>query len=328
MPIALALQGGGAHGAFTWGVLDSLLAVDRHDIRAITGTSAGALNAVVLADGLIAGGPQAARAKLRQLWRRVGTQGSFSPWRSTPIATLTDGWNMDGAANHASLDLMTQMLSPYQFNPLDMNPLRNLLIELVDFERLRRAERLDLRIGATNLRTGKARLFRTSELSCEAVLASCALPWLHHAVAIDGEHYWDGGYTTNPPLLPLLDQDSPDDILLIEIDPPEEPDLPVTARAIQNHVRRLIFRAPLMHEFETLEWLRDSAEPDSPLARRLQRLRLHRLADHESLRSFGQSSKLNPEWPFLRRLFEIGTATGNNWLARSQRTPAAAHRRL
>lgn len=312
--LALALQGGGAHGAFTWGVLDRLLAADRFDIRAISGTSAGALNAVVMADGLAAGGAQTARAKLRRLWRRIGTQGSFSPWRTMPMATLTDGWNMDGAANHAGLDLMTQMLSPYQFNPLDMNPLRSLLEELVDFDRLRRMAPLDLYVGATNLRTGEARIFGTAELTCEAVLASCALPWLHHAVALDGEHYWDGGYTTNPPLLALVKHDCPRDIVLVEIEPPDDPVLPITARAIQNRVRRLIFGAPLRRELDTLEWMRSAAATDSPLARGLQDIRLHRLAAHEALRPFGQSSKLNAEWPFLRQLFEIGTVAAETWL--------------
>lgn len=316
-PVSLALQGGGAHGAFTWGVLDKLLEDASLRIEALSGASAGALNAVIAANGLIAGGPEAAREDLSQFWRRVSTQAIFTPYRTTFVDRIFNGWNLDGTGQHFGLDMATRLMSPYQFNPFDHNPLRNLLEQSVDFERLQRNRRIKLFIAATEVSTGQARIFRTTEITADSVLASAALPAIHHAVEIDGVHYWDGGYSANPPLIPLIEHGSTDDILLIQIDRAQEPDLPVTATEIRNRMARLTFSTPLNRELEAIQWMAKLARRTvaSPLAKRFLTARLHRIDAGDALASLGQVSKLNPEWGLLQHTHDIGRERADAWLA-------------
>jgi len=316
-PVSLALQGGGAHGAFTWGVLDRLLEDASLRIEALSGASAGALNAVIAANGLVNGGPEAAREDLTQFWRRVSTQAIFTPYRATFVDRIFNGWNLDGTGQHFGLDMATRLMSPYQFNPFDHNPLRTLLEQSVDFERLQRNRRIKLFIAATEVSTGQARIFRTAEITVDSVLASAALPAIHHAVEIDGQHYWDGGYSANPPLIPLIEHGSTDDILLIQIDPAEEADLPVTATEIRNRMARLTFSAPLNRELETIQWMAKLARRTvaSPLAKRFMTARLHRIDAGNALASLGQVSKLNPEWGLLQHAHDVGRERTDSWLA-------------
>jgi len=314
--VALALQGGGAHGAFTWGVLDGLLAADRFDIRALSGTSAGAFNAVLLAHGLLHGQGDGARDSLARFWARIGASSDRPP---KPFDG-EQGWPARTAAHrplaHIGLDLLSWFTSPYQFNPFDLHPLRTILAETVDFERLRRNRRIKLFIAATDVRRGRPRVFETAELTPDVVLASAALPALYRAVEIDGDHYWDGGYTTNPPILPLILGSNTEDILLVQIEPDEEGELPITGRQIKNRLQRLTFSRPLTQELATLTWLRASlaAETDSRLARRLQSLRLHRIEAFDALGPLDQASKLNTEQRFLDRLFDLGHRQADLWL--------------
>ncbi len=316
-PVSLALQGGGAHGAFTWGVLDRLLEDAGLRIEALSGASAGALNAVIAANGLINGGPETAREDLTQFWRRVSAQAIFTPYRATFVDRIFNGWNLDGTGQHFGLDMATRLMSPYQFNPFDHNPLRTLLEQSVDFERLQRNRRIKLFIAATEVRTGQARIFRTAEITADSVLASAALPAIHHAVEIDGLHYWDGGYSANPPLIPLIEHGSTDDIMLIQIDPAEEQDLPVTATEIRNRMARLTFSAPLNRELETIQWMARLARRTvaSPLAKRFLTARLHRIDAGDALASLGQVSKLNPEWGLLQHAHDVGRERTESWLA-------------
>ncbi len=318
-PVGLALQGGGAHGAFTWGVLDRLLEDSNLRIEALSGASAGALNAVVAANGLINGGPEVAREDLSQFWRRVSTQAIFTPYRTTFVDRIVNGWNLDGTGQHLGLDMATRMMSPYQFNPFDHNPLRTLLEQTIDFERLQRNRRIKLFIAATEVSTGQARIFRTAEITADSVLASAALPAIHHAVEIDGVHYWDGGYSANPPLIPLIEHGRADDIILIQIDPAQEPDLPVTATEIRNRMARLTFSAPLNRELETIQWMAKLARRTvaSPLAKRFLTARLHRIDAGDALASLGQVSKLNPEWGLLQHAHDIGRDRAETWLDES-----------
>jgi NTE family protein len=316
-PVGLALQGGGAHGAFTWGVLDRLLEDGSLRIEALSGASAGALNAVIVANGLINGGPEAAREELTQFWRRISSQSIFMPYRATFVDRLFNGWNLDGTGQHFGLDMATRLMSPYQFNPFDHNPLRTLLEQSVDFERLQRIRRIRLFIAATEVSTGQARIFRTAEITADSILASAALPAIHHAVEIDGLHYWDGGYSANPPLIPLIEHGSADDILLIQIDPAHEQNLPVTATEIRNRMARLTFSAPLTRELETIQWMAKLARRTvaSPLAKRFLVARLHRIDAGDALASLGQVSKLNPEWGLLQHAHDIGRDRTGDWLA-------------
>jgi NTE family protein len=315
--IALALQGGGAHGAFTWGVLDALLEAGTK-VEAISGTSAGAFNAVFMADGWLKGGPEGARESLATLWRQIGAKAAFSPLRPNLLDQMAGGWNMENNARVMGFDLFTRMLSPYQFNPLDMNPLRELLAEHIDFARLRRNRRIRLLLAATDVESGHARIFRTNEITADAVLASATLPWLHHAVEIDGRHYWDGGFVANPPIMPLLEEMKGRDVLLVRLDDGEAGELPLTARAIHARLNQIMFTVPLNRDLDELAALQRLAQQGAlrgALARRLANIRLHVVEGGDILRPYGQSSKLNPEPGFVRELHARGRERGLGWLA-------------
>ena len=217
--IELALQGGGAHGAFTWGVLDRLLEDDRIQIEGICGTSAGALNGVVVADGLDREGKEGARKALRRFWSEVSTAGTFSPLQRTMLDRLLGRWTLDFSPGYIMFDLMGRLVSPYQLNPLDLNPVRSLIARLVDFDHVRHAEGIKLFVSATNVRTGKLKIFRRDEMTVDMVMASACLPFMFQAVEIDGEAYWDGGYSGNPSLFPLVDECQSHDIVIVQINP-------------------------------------------------------------------------------------------------------------
>jgi len=312
-PIALALQGGGSHGAFTWGVLDRLLEEDCLKIEAISGASAGAMNAVVLASGYLEGGRDAARTALARLWQSVAEIGRLAPLGSNPLAHLLGGELGDWLSGNG-LQFLTRLASPYQLNPLDLNPLRSLLEELVDFDRLRRNRRIRLFVSATNVHTGSPRLFANRELSCDVLLASSCLPSLHRAVEIDGAHYWDGGFTANPAIFPLIRHAGCADIVTVHIDTQGHPGLPVTGREISNRLERIMTNAPLLREIQTIADLRALADPGSKFGRRLRGLALHHILPPEDMAQFETSSKLNVDGPFLARLRDIGRDTAENWL--------------
>ena len=301
--LALALQGGGSFGAFTWGVLDALLGDPAVTLAAASGASAGAVNAVVLAQGLLDGGPEGARQLLARLWDEVAHAARFSP--------------PDGVAHHLSIDLFTQVLSPYQFNPWRFNPLRDLLMALVDFPRLRRERPLRLFLAATRVDTGAARVFREHEVSAEVVLASACLPTLHHAVEIDGIAYWDGGYSANPPILPLVVDGGCDEVLLVQLNPTRHDGLPTSAPGIHARIKRLMFNAPLMHELDLLTAMREQAGrhwwPD-PASRRLRRLSLHRLGIDGVDPSLRATSALSARRAFLAVLKGEGERAARTWL--------------
>jgi NTE family protein len=309
----LALQGGGAHGAFTWGVLDRLLEAEGFALEGLSGTSAGALNAVVLASGWLAGGPDGARRSLDELWREVAALARFSPARV-------------GGLTQMAADFTAQMLSPYQLNPLGLNPLRRILEQLVDFERLRADRTLQLFVAATNLRTGQGRIFRSSELTPETVLASACLPQLHQAVEVEGESYWDGGFTINPPLTALVEHCRARDVLLVRINPLEVGTLPRTARDIRNRIDEIVFGRPLLSELERLAALtRRARSPGAwfrPQARRLARHRLHVIDGSVELARLDPATKVDPDWPCLVGLRDLGRAAAEAWLqTRTGRPP-------
>ncbi len=304
--VSLALQGGGSHGAFTWGVLDRLLEDERLAIEAISGASAGAINAAVMASGYLDGGRDAAREALAHLWSSVSEAGRLSRLGSGILAWATGRFGQE---------LLTRIASPYNFNPLDLNPLRRLLEELVDFERLRRSRRLKLFVSATNVHTGSPRIFCNREISSDVLLASACLPHIYRAVEIDGAAYWDGGFTANPPVLPLIQSGDSDDVLLVHIDAQGHPEIPVTAREISARLECILTNAPLLREIQMIEELADMAESGSQLDRRLRRLALHHILPPEDMGHFEVSSKLNTEWSFLTDLRDIGRQTAAVWLA-------------
>jgi len=313
-PLSLALQGGGSFGAFTWGVLDRLLEQDGLVLDMVSGTSAGAVNAVVLANGLAEGGPAEARDRLDRFWRRVSKAAVFS--------------GAAGAAATSALEFSTRVFSPYQFNPLDLNPLRAILAQEIDFERLRRKSPVRLLIAATRLRDGRPRLFREHEITLEAVIASASLPLLHHAVAIDGEWYWDGGYSANPPLRQLAVESTAADIMVVQITPEEENGVPRSSSQIARLVARFSFTGPLRRDMEALDDLcalcREGRIFRSRLCRELNRLRLYHLEAERSVAELRRASAFNVDWSFLSRLKQAGRAASEDWLSAERRPRSSA----
>ena len=313
--VNLALQGGGAHGAFTWGALDRLLADERLEIAAISGTSAGAMNAVAVAEGMVRGGPEAARDCLRRFWRSVSDAAHGSPLRRTPLDILMGNWNLDSSPFYLLFDLMGRVASPYEFNPLNINPLRDLLDELVDFRKVRACEQMGIFVSATNVETGRVKVFERRELTADMVMASACLPFLYQAVDIGGVPYWDGGVWGNPALCPLFNDPRSRDVIVVQINPITRHGAPRSAREILNRMNEITFNSSLLREFRAINFvsrLLDEGKLDSS---NYKQVLVHRIAAEQYINPLGASSKLNAEWAFLRHLFDIGRQAADAWLA-------------
>lgn len=312
-PVSLALQGGGAHGAFTWGVLDHLLEDGRVEFDGVSGTSAGAMNAVLLADGLQRGGRDGAREALAQFWHAVSASLPFD---------LAFGRDAESVTLSPALKLMRQWahyFSPYQLNPFDHNPLRDIVVAQIDFERLRAQSPVKLFIAATQVNSGKLRLFRHHELTAEALLASACLPTLHHAVEIDGESYWDGAYAANPAVFPLFYECRSDDIMLVLLTPLQHQDTPRSAQEIHDRALEIAFSSSFLHEMRAFvrlqTFVRHRLLPIGRLERRLARSRFHLVDAQDFMRRLASETKLAAHLPFLENLRDLGRERTRAWLA-------------
>jgi NTE family protein len=310
--VDLALQGGGAHGAYTWGVLDRLLEEPWLRIEGVSGTSAGAMNAAVLVAGHAEGGAEGARAALESFWRQVAHAGSYSPMRRGPVDVLLGRWTLDSNPLYVALDLASRMFSPYDMNPAGLNPLRSVLSSGVDFDRLDTAP-IKLFVTATNVRTGRMRIFRNKDVTPDALLASACLPFMFQAVEIDGEAYWDGGYSGNPPIMPLVRECESNDTILVPINPVERAGTPRTAREIINRVNEVSFNASLLKELRMIAVLRRVANPGDQEGSRWAAMRVHMIAS-DAMRRLGVSSKLNAEWEFFCFLRDLGRREADDFL--------------
>ncbi|MDT8438905.1 MAG: patatin-like phospholipase family protein [Wenzhouxiangellaceae bacterium] len=315
-PINLALQGGGAHGAFTWGVLDYLLEDGRLDITAISGTSAGAMNAVALADGYTRGGAEGARAKLAEFWRAISDAARFSPIRRSLVDRLMGNWSLDGSPGFHAMDALTRLASPYQLNPLNMNPLRDILEKTIDFECVRSCDAIRLFISATNVETGRVKVFDSNEMNADMIMASACLPFMFQAVEIDGVPYWDGGYMGNPSLFPFFHGSECADVVIVQINPIERKGVPKTASEIQNRINEIAFNASLLKELRAVDFVARLIEAGRLNADDYKRVRMHRIHNQDALNPLGASSKMNSEWSFLTHLRDIGRDTAADWLSR------------
>jgi NTE family protein len=311
--VDLALQGGGSHGAFTWGVIDRLIEEPWLRIDAISGTSAGAMNAALVADGWTQGGSEGARAALDAYWQRVSRAAAFSPMQRSPLDRLMGRWTLDTSPAYVAMDLMARVLSPYDLNPLGLNPLRSLLAESIDFGRLAKAP-IRLFITATNVRTGRGRIFRNAEITADVLLASACLPTMFQAIEIDGEPYWDGGYSGNPTLTPLVRESDAHDTILVQINPRERLEPPRTANDILNRLNEISFNSPLMKELRMIALLHEVADPGTGEGARWAGMRTHRIMS-DTLADFGASSKLNAEWEFVSLLKQEGRKSADGFLA-------------
>ena len=317
--INLALQGGGAHGAVTWGVIDRLLQDERLEFDSISGTSAGAVNAISLAYGLHLDGRDGARKKLEEVWRAVADAGSlYNPIPRMPWGLTNNLAEIGNSVSQLMFDTFTRALSPYQFNPFDINPLKDILKRCINFDELRECKRAKLYISATNVRSGKVHVFRTADVSIDAVLASACLPFLFQAVEVDGEHYWDGGYMGNPVLFPFFYESESQDIVIVHVNPLTREKLPETASDIMDRVNEISFNAALLGELRAIGfvhkllghgWLKDEYRD------RLKNIRIHSIRSDEALQEMSASSKFNVDWRFLTDLKERGAKIAEAWIA-------------
>lgn len=296
-PLAVALQGGGAYGAYAWGVLDRMLEEEDLSLAGFSGASAGAINAVVAAWGLLDGGRAGARDALRRLWTSVGQMSLLSPL-GLPGASL-------------QFDLLTRVVSPYLFNPLNINPLRDLLAGMIDFDRLSAEGRMPLFISATNVNTGEQRIFREHEITVDVLMASSCIPYLSQAVEIDGQPYWDGGFSANPPILPLVLETDCRSLLLVKLTADDEPDLPKAAPEIFARLKRILFNAPLLRDLDALSEMQKLLHRSDFLPQDLRRLRdlsLHKITIDHGFFGASSGSALNPQPGMVTKLFDAGRA--------------------
>jgi NTE family protein len=308
----LALQGGGSHGAFAWGVLDRLLQEETLQFEGISGTSAGAANAVVLADGLAAGGREGAREALRAYWQRVSDLWSRGPFKPRLIGGKNSDFGLENSPGFRFIEPMTHFASPYQLNPFNYNPFRDMLAEAIDFERVRRQTALKLFICATDVQTAKVKIFAGNELRVDHVLASTCLPLLMQAVEIDGDYYWDGMYSGNPAIYPLVYECESRDILLVHITPAERPGVPTTSPAIMNRMQEISSNTSLIREMRMIASYNKLIEQGRMGGGK--RMLMHVIEAEEFIRAFSWSSRLNADWDFLQHIYNMGRARADQWL--------------
>ncbi len=310
--VDLALQGGGAHGAFTWGVLDRLLEEPWLTFDGISGTSAGAMNAAVMASGHAHGGADGAKAALEDFWKRVSDASKFSPMRRGPMEMLTGQWTLEYSPMYMAAEMMSRVFSPYDLNPSGTNPLSEILADMVDFECLASSP-IRLFITATNVRTGSGHVFRNAEITPDVLLASGCLPTMFQAVEIDGEFYWDGGYAGNPTITPLVRECDSHDTILVQINPIVREAIPKSARDILNRLNEVSFNAPLLKELRMIALLHKVADPGRGEGAQWANMRIHRIAT-DRVTELDSSSKMITEWRFLCGLRDEGRRTAQLFL--------------
>jgi NTE family protein len=313
--INLALQGGGAHGAFTWGVLDRLLEDERIGIEGVSATSAGAMNAALLAYGHLEGGAAGARRALADFWRKISESAKNSPLQPSWLDQAMGNYGLDCSPVFQIMDMMSRLFSPYELNPLNINPLKDVLEATVDFRKLReQPSPIKLFLSATNVRTGKVKVFDKHELCAEAVLASACLPFMFQAVELDGEYYWDGGYMGNPAIFPVIYDCDSRDVVIVHINPLDRPDLPRTAKEIMNRINEISFNSSLMREMRAIIFVSDLIESGRLDGSGMKHMLIHSISADEVMIRLGVNSKLNADWGFLQHLKETGRAHAEAWL--------------
>jgi NTE family protein len=320
-PLNLALQGGGSHGAFTWGVLDRLLEDGRFALDALSATSAGAVNAVAMAHGVSLDGRDGARAKLEEMWRAISRKGGV--WNPAPFNPFAQFFALSPWAALADLPgewrkAFAGMLSPYDINPFGFNPLRDVLLEVVDFEHLKRCNvATRLFIAATNVRSGKVRIFGNAELSVQVVLASACLPTVFKAVEIDGEAYWDGGFMGNPAIFPLIYNGASRDVAVVHVNPIRREEVPQTVADIRDRVNEITFNSSLMREMRAIAFVQKLMAEHRLEPERYKAMLIHDIRNDEAMAELDSDSKLSTDWDMIERLRDLGRETTTRWLETS-----------
>jgi NTE family protein len=314
--INLALQGGGAHGAFTWGVLDALLEDGRLDFDGFSGTSAGAMNAAAFMVGWESGGATLARERLANFWRKISDAGR-------PINAWLFGWaaaaqgkqsHTEWSPGYLAFDVLSRFFSPYHFNPFNFHPLREIVDASIDLPSLRQCRKTKLFVSTTAVKTGKIRVFENKEVTTDVLLASACLPYLFQAVTIDGEAYWDGGYMGNPAIFPLIYGCESQDVVIVQVNPINRPEVPTNARDILDRVTEISFNSSLMREMRAIAFVSKLVEEHKLDTGRYKRLNIHFIESETEIAPLGASSKLNTDWSFLTELRDRGRETAKAWL--------------
>jgi len=316
--INLALQGGGAHGAFTWGVLEHLLSDERLHIEGISGTSAGAVNAVMLADGLARGGRAEAQKRLADFWRAVSNNGNLPPLQRAVVERMLSFIPLEGTPIQAWLDMMQRYFSPYDFNPLNINPLKDLFERFVDFNAVRAFSDLQIFISATNVQTGRVRIFSREKITAEALMASACLPLLFRAVEIDGVPYWDGGYLANPVIFPFFGTTETEDVLVVQINPLIRQATPTSASEIMNRINEITFNASLLSEYRAIEFVARLIDrgrlPRGTGPGQYRRVNVHRILLDRFGTHFDASSRMTTDYDFFETLHVSGKRAARRFL--------------
>lgn len=314
--INLALQGGGAHGAYTWGVLDRLLEEPDLIIEGISGTSAGAMNAALLVNGFAKDGASGAKKDLEGFWRRVSDTGAFGPLRKIPGEQWFSGWNMDTTPMYHWFDWLSRVYSPYDLNPLNVNPLRIILDEMLDIKSLTHCDAIKLFITATHVESGQARVFYGHEIDTDSLLASACIPFIFQAVEIDGEQYWDGGYMGNPAIWPLIYHCNSEDVVLVQINPIHNEAHPRSAGEIINRLNEITFNSSLIAEMRAIDFVSRLKKEGRLDDTSYKDMRMHLIYSPEHMHNLNASSKMNADWEFLSYLKEMGRLTAEEWFKR------------
>lgn len=316
--INLALQGGGAHGAFTWGVLEHLLTDERLEFEGISGTSAGAVNAVMLADGLLRGGRAEAQKRLGDFWRAVSNNGSLPAMQRAVIERLLSFIPLEGTPMQAWLEMLARYFSPYDFNPLNINPLKDLFERFVDFDALRAASNLQIFISATNVQTGRVRIFSRDKITAEVLMASCCLPLLFRAIELDGIPYWDGGYLANPVIFPFFGTTKTEDVLVVQINPLVRQATPTSANEIMNRINEITFNSSLLSEYRAIEFVARLIDqgrlPRGTGRGQYRRVNVHRIVLDRYGTTFDAASKASTDYTLFETLRVNGKRAARRFL--------------
>jgi NTE family protein len=314
--INLALQGGGAHGAYTWGVLDRLLEEEDVLIEGISGTSAGAMNAAMLVSGFASGKRDGAKKQMETFWRRISEADAFSPIQKSAIDSWLTGWNMDTSPAYHWYDFVSRTFSPYELNPMNINPMRGILDDMMDFETLHAHNKIQLFVAATHVESGQARVFSCKEITTEVLLASACIPFLFQAIEIDGGHYWDGGYMGNPAIWPLIYHCESDDVVLVQLNPIRNDQVPRTAGEIINRLNEITFNSSLIAEMRAIQFVSKLIAEGRLEQDRYKDVKMHLVYSPEAMHGLNASSKMNTDWNFFQHLKEIGRKDAEDWLRR------------
>jgi len=316
--INFALQGGGSHGAYSWGVLDRFLEEEDINIEAISGTSAGAMNAAVLVNGYAKGGRAGAKDLLEKFWRRVSEAAAFSPMSKSPVERMITGWNMDSSPTYHWFDMMSRIFSPYELNPLNVNPLKMVLDDMLDMELFRKSNSIQCFVTATHVTSGQARVFSRDEISTEVLLASSCIPFMFQAVAVEGEFYWDGGYMGNPTIWPLIYNSNSEDVILVQINPIHNEQIPRTAPEIINRLNEITFNSSLIAEMRAIDFVSRLIRQKRVEKNRYKDMRMHLIYSQEEMHHLNASSKMNADWNFFIHLRDIGREAADSWLKQNK----------